>query len=325
MFSGQATTTQSNTGLGGYLAGPGYIANVSRSSLHNSFRMFYLDRSPGMTATLGYLSRSDIRYLETFYKYLWRPEGNKTLLAYGPSIDAVVNYDHEKRLENWSMTPGFSMTFDRMTMLSMAYSESYELYNGIGFRARNTTWNVATSWYQWLEMSAIYTQGTRPNYHPPTGISPFLANGNNASATVTIRPNRHLRFDQIYYYTRLSNDAVPTSTSSSSTGDIFTNHLIRAKINYQFNRDYAFNAIFDYNSMLPNSGLVDTSYAKQADTTLLFTYFPHPGTAFYLGYANTFQNMNYDADATPAYSLTSLPSTSTDRQLFVKVSYLLRF
>jgi hypothetical protein len=325
VFSGQATTTQSNTGSGGYLAGPGYIANLSRSTLHNSFRTFYLDRSPGMTATLGYLSRSDIRYLETFYKYLWRPEGNKTLLAYGPSIDAVVNYDHQKRLENWSVTPGFSMTFDRMTMLSMTHSESYELYNGIGFRARNTTWNVATSWYQWLEMSAIYTQGTRPNYHPPTGISPFLANGNNASATVTIRPNRHLRFDQIYYYTRLSNGAVPTSTSSSSTGNIFTNHLIRAKINYQFNRDYAFNAIFDYNSMLPNGGLVDSSYAKQADTTLLFTYFPNPGTAFYLGYADTFQNMNYDANTTPAYTLTSVPSTSTDRQLFVKVSYLFRF
>jgi hypothetical protein len=185
--------------------------------------------------------------------------------------------------------------------------------------------NVATSWYQWLEMSAIYSVGTRPNYHPPAGVLPFLANANNASATVTIRPNRRLRFDEIYYYTRLANGAVPDSNSSPGTGDIFTNHLIRAKINYQFNRDYAFNAIFDYNSMLPNSGLVDSSYAKQADTTLLFSYFPHPGTALYLGYANTFQNMNYDADATPAYTLGSLPSTSTDRQLFVKVSYLFSF
>jgi hypothetical protein len=142
---------------------------------------------------------------------------------------------------------------------------------------------------------------------------------------VTIRPNRRLRFDEIYYYTRLANGANTDSTSSLYSGDIFTNHLIRAKINYQFNRDYAFNAIFDYNSMLPNSGLVDCSYAKQADTTLLFTYFPHPGTAVYLGYADTFQNTNYDANATPAYTLSSFPSTSTDRQLFVKVSYLFRF
>ena len=142
---------------------------------------------------------------------------------------------------------------------------------------------------------------------------------------MTIRPNPRLRFDEIYYYTRLANRAAPASTSTLYNGDIFTNHLIRAKVNYQFNRDYAFNAIFDYNAMLPNSGLVDSSYAKQADTTLLFSYFPHPGTAFYLGYADTFQNMNYDANATPAYTLSSVPSTSTDRQLFIKVSYLFSF
>jgi hypothetical protein len=108
-------------------------------------------------------------------------------------------------------------------------------------------------------------------------------------------------------------------------GVIFTNHLVRSKINYQFTRDYSFNAIFDYNSLLPNSSLVSGSYSKQADTTLLFTYLPHPGTALYAGYADTFQNVDYNTGATPAYTLSSLPGTSTDRQVFVKVSYLLRF
>jgi hypothetical protein len=49
------------------------------------------------------------------------------------------------------------------------------------------------------------------------------------------------------------------------------------------------------------------------------------GTAFYLGYADTFQNMDYNASASPALTLTNVPSTSTDRQVFVKFSYLLRF
>jgi hypothetical protein len=35
--------------------------------------------------------------------------------------------------------------------------------------------------------------------------------------------------------------------------------------------------------------------------------------------------VDYSADATPAYTLSSLPGTSTDRQIFVKFSYLLRF
>jgi hypothetical protein len=70
---------------------------------------------------------------------------------------------------------------------------------------------------------------------------------------------------------------------------------------------------------------VASSYAKQADTTLLFTYLPHPGTALYVGYANTFQNEDYSASATQQYTATTLPGTSTDRQVFVKFSYLLRF
>ncbi len=325
VLTGQATTTQSQTGDNGYLAGPGFVVDMSRTDLHNTFETYYLDRSPGLAATLGYLSRSDIRDVETFYKYRWRPAGKGPLLAYGPSIDAIVNYDHEKRLENWSMTPGFSISLDRLTSIGISHSESYEFYSGIGFRAQNTNVNFATSWFQWLEMSAIFNAGTLPNYHPAAGVLPFLANSQNASATVTIRPNSHLRFDQIYYYTRLANGAAPASVPAQSTADIFTNHLLRAKINYQFNRDYAFNAIFDYNAMLPNGSLVDSDYAKQADTTLLFSYFPHPGTAFYFGYADTFQNTNYDATATPAYTVSSVPSTSTDRQLFIKVSYLFRF
>jgi hypothetical protein len=96
-------------------------------------------------------------------------------------------------------------------------------------------------------------------------------------------------------------------------------------VNYQFTRDYAFNVILDYNAMLPDNAQVASTYAKQADATLLFTYLPHPGTAFYVGYADTFQNVDYDADASPAYTITNVPGTSTDRQVFVKFSYLLRF
>ncbi len=142
---------------------------------------------------------------------------------------------------------------------------------------------------------------------------------------MTLHPSSHLRLDEIYYYTRLGIRTGAIDASSAHAGVIFSNHLIRSKFNYQFTRDYSFNAILDYNALLPNNALVSSTYSKQADATLLFTYLPHPGTALYVGYADTFQNVDYSADATPVYSLTSLPDTSTDRQIFVKFSYLLRF
>ena len=321
---GQATSTGTRTSPSESKAGPGYLLNLSKSDAHNNFWSTYTDRSPGMAATLGYLNRTDIRNWETSYGYQWKPPANRTVLSYGPGMDVVVNYDHERRLENWSATPSLSVTLPRLTTLAMSHGEAYELFSGIGLRERYTTLNISTSWYKWLQMSAIYTQGKEPNYYPAAGISPFMARANNASATVTLRPQPHLRLDEIYYYTRLATD--PSSLLASlPSGDIFTNHLMRSEVNYQFTRDYSFNAIFDYNSLLPNNDLVASSYAKQADTTLLFTYLPHPGPAFYLGYADTFQNVDYEAEATPPYMPTSVPGTSTDRQVFVKVSYLLRF
>jgi hypothetical protein len=176
-----------------------------------------------------------------------------------------------------------------------------------------------------MDMAINYGQGTLPNYYPAPGMNPFLAYNNNASANITLYPQTHLRLDEIYYYTRLAGLQNVSPSPSLPPGVIFTNHLIRSKVNYQFTPAYSFRAILDYNTLLPNDALVSSTYSKQADATLLFTYLPHPGTAFYIGYADTFQNVDYNADALPPYTITGTPSTSTDRQLFVKFSYLLRF
>jgi hypothetical protein len=324
IFAGQASTTQTELNPSGYQAGPGYLLNVEKMDNHISFESVYTDRSPGLNATLGYLNRNDIRRWETYSAYQWKPSSH-TILAYGPSMDVTLIYDHEHRLQNWSASPALSLTLPGLTWLSVAHSEAFELYSNIGFREQSTSVSLATSWYKWLDFSGSYAQGSAPNYHPAAGVSPFLGKANNASADLTLHAQTHLRLDEIYFYTRLACEPGQMPSPSLPTGDVFTNHLIRSKLNYQFTRDYAFNAILDYNALLPNNALVANASSKQADATLLFAYVPHPGTALYMGYANTFQNANYDPAATPAYTVTNLPGTSTDQQIFVKFSYLLRF
>ena len=325
-LAGQATTTQTHESPSGYEAGPGYILSLKKSDNHKTIQTIYTDRSPGLNSTLGYISRTDIRRFENYSSYQWKPTASHTVFAYGPSMDTILIYDHEKRLQNWFVDPTFTVTLPNLTQVALSYQQGYELYSGIGFGEQSTTVSLTTSWYKWIDVSGYYNWGTSPNYYPAAGVTPFLGKADNVYALVTLRPQSHLRLDEIYYYTRLATGAgsLP-SASLPSSGTIFTNHLIRSKINYQFNRDYSFNAILDYNALLPNNALVSSAYSKQADTTLLFTYLPHPGTAVYVGYADTFQNVDYSATASPAYSLLNVPSTSTDRQVFVKVSYLLRF
>ena len=324
-LAGQATTTQTREKDGSYMAGPGYILSLRKYDNHKSLQTVYTDRSPGLNSTLGYISRTDIRRSETTARYQWKPAANPILFAYGPAMDATVIYDHEKRLQNWYAAPSFLVTLPNMTTLAVTHAQAFERYADIGFREQLTTISLATSWYKWVDFTGTYSQGSSPNYYPAKGVLPFLGSANNVSAIVTLRPQPHLRMDEIYYYTRLATSSKSLPPGWSQNGTIFTNHLIRSKINYQFNRDYSFRAILDYNSLLPNNGLVSSSYSKHADATLLFTYLPHPGTAIYLGYSDTFQNVDFDAAATPAYSLTRMPGTSTDRQVFAKFSYFLHF
>jgi len=324
MLAAQATTTQSD-GPDGHSSGPGYYFRLRKADNHVSFSNTYTDRSAAMNSTIGYIERTDIRRWETYASYLWKPPAGHAVMSYGPNLDGTIIYDHRGDLQNWWIEPGFTVGLARLTWLSFLYNRSYELYKGQEFRGNGAAVSAMTSWFKWLDLSATLAQGSQPNYYPPGGITPFLGTGTNASATLTLHPQSHLRLDEIYYYTRLATSTESIMPDSLPRGVIFTNHLIRSKINYQFTRDYSFNAILDYKTLLPNNALVSSTYSKQADATLLFTYLPHPGTAFYAGYANTFQNVDFNPASAPNFALTTLPGTSTDRQIFVKFNYLLRF
>ena len=55
----------------------------------------------------------------------------------------------------------------------------------------------------------------------------------------------------------------------------------------------------------------------------LLTYLVHPGTALYIGYNNSFSNLQLNGTAPPI--LQSSPSNMTGRLFFVKLSYLFRY
>ena len=69
-------------------------------------------------------------------------------------------------------------------------------------------------------------------------------------------------------------------------------------------------------------------HAKNFNADLLFTYLVHPGTAIYVGYNSDLANINRALMSEPT-DYTELVRSRTflndGRQLFVKISYLLRF
>ena len=103
------------------------------------------------------------------------------------------------------------------------------------------------------------------------------------------------------------------------------NHLIRSRLNYQFTRELSLRLILDYNAVLENPELIGLDRQKRFTGDVLLTYLLHPGTAFYVGYTDTLENLALIGGDSPAVVRIGFPSTTTSRQFFAKVSYLFRF
>jgi len=158
--------------------------------------------------------------------------------------------------------------------------------------------------------NAFFGTGTGVNYSPAEGVYASLASNQYGNTTITLRPNTRLRIQQTYFYTRLAH--------------VFTNHIFRNTVNYQFSPALSLRAIIDYNAVLANTALADYDTSKKFTGDLLLAYLPHPGTAVYMGYTNSRENLALIGE--PATLVrTTMPDLQIGSQVFVKVSYLFRF
>jgi hypothetical protein len=96
-------------------------------------------------------------------------------------------------------------------------------------------------------------------------------------------------------------------------------------VNYQFTRELSLRAILDYSGVLPNPSLIDLERDKRLTADILLTYLVNPWTAFYVGYTDQYANIA--APGSPGFppSPPVGPTTATGRQVFVKLSYLVRY
>jgi hypothetical protein len=298
-----------------------YDGNAALIRLSKSGRKFhmnstYFQRSPGFDSQLGFIQRVDIREANQCAGYLWRPE-KSTVVSYGPHIYGSATWNYKGTMTDWMVNPTFMLEMTRNTNMSIGHVESYERYQGIDFRKSVSGINVYSEWLKWLHLSANLGFGDRINYYPAPGLEPFLAKSFEGSFDITLQPGARLRINETYLYTRLA-------AKGSDATPIFNNHILRTKANYQFTRELSLRAIVDYNSVLPNTSLVNLDWTKRLGFDVLLTYMLHPGTALHLGYTDIYENLHLDPMVSPYLQRNGLPDTSVGRQIFLKLSYLLR-
>jgi len=92
--------------------------------------------------------------------------------------------------------------------------------------------------------------------------------------------------------------------------------LIRSKISYQFTRPLSVRMIVTSDHLDANAQRAALVPHRNVNADFLLTYLLYPGTAIYAGY-----NTNYATDD----NLLTSDLRNDHRQLFIKMSYLVRF
>jgi hypothetical protein len=308
---GQALVTR-NTALDGTTVnGTGVWAALHRSGRKFTDDVFYQDLTAGVRAPLGFVPRTDIRQLQQFATFRWRPRDSR-ITQHGPNMFLQGTWDHQGAMQDWIVRFPYNLQMGQSFFFAR-HAQMMERFAGIDYREWENVVSISSSVISWMSVGVNYAAGTRPNFFPAEGVAPFLADFTDASLFLTFRPSSRLLVDETYIYSRLS----------QPSASIFDNHIVRSKVNYQFSRALSLRGIVDYNAILANESLVALERRKHLTADVLLTYLVHPGTALYIGYTDGYDN--FRPAGLDGVRLSGAPTFSTGRQVFVKSSYLFRF
>jgi hypothetical protein len=322
--TGQWVGSETIDETGDSTSGASWIAEVSREGRGFDYMGALTSRSPDFQADLGYIRRVDMRELLQEADYSWYPKHSR-ILRVGADIEAGALWDFDGQLQHWQLEPGFEMELPGQTEIGAMYAGAFERYEGIEFRRGGGMIRASTEWLTWFGGNIHYFRGSGINYYPAEGLEPFLGTEQSVEAGITLRPYSRLRFDLSYLYSDLSTSDESSLPLGSPSGNIFTDHILRARVNYQFTRELSARIIVDYESLSPNQALVDLEHERRFNADILFTYLVNPWTAVYVGYTDGYENRPLAPITSPPPTRADLPLTSTGRQVFVKLSYLFRF
>jgi hypothetical protein len=323
VLTGQVTRSYDRPSGGPSRTGSSSLANINHSGRHLLYATSYVDISPTFYARLGFIPRNDIRQVISYAFYSWKPKKGM-VTNYWVNSRGLSNWNRASRIQDWSGSAGGGMDFRFQTAFYVRRSRTYELFQGQGFIKDGFSAGAYNTSLKWLRVEGSYSQGRRVNYHPAAGLAPFLADGRSADLSLTLRPATGIRITQSYLYDWLATRANAPRFGLPASTSIYNNHIMRTKVNWQFNRELSLRAIFDYSAVLPNARLIGQERAKRLAADILLTYLIHPGTAFYIGYTDVYENLALAPDS-QSLIRTPRPGTNTARQFFAKVSYLFRF
>jgi len=335
-MNAQAVTSETKFQDGTHESGPAYQVFAERSSRSLEFNTMYQDISAGFDSETGFINRTDFRRFSNFIGPTFHTEG-KYLTAHGPRIFQLSLWDHNGTRLNHQLNPQYEWDFQRNSAFVIFNVWEHERLRPVDFSSLTTNRDythvvggaeINTQYFKWLNLSMEMDWGTATNFVPRSG-PPVLAFQNTGFVKAIVRPTKGLTVENTYLMTRL--------LDQNTNLNIFNNHIMRSKWNYQFTKEFSLRLIGQYNTTIANPFLTTLQNTKGFNGDVLFTYLLTPGTAIYAGYNSDLQNLDPRLERVCA-GLPCLPGQGFDgllrtrnnfindgRQIFIKLSYLFRY
>jgi hypothetical protein len=346
-FTGQALTSQTQNlsndtqgeqtceSLALTCSGQAYTTQASYTDLHHNWWAAYNDIAAGFVTDTGFFERPDVRQPSAHYSYTFRPM-HGPLLSHGLSIYSDRIWDHNGVPLDFYLNPSYSFSFKDRTWVSANVSLGQDrlrpvdysaLASDVEYHNHTSGLNFFTSPVPYLALGSGFYKGVVINYSPPGNAGPDSVNVFSPDVSLEIKPLGPIDLQNSYTYTHFTNLA--------NGGLVYDNHELISRWNYQMTKAVSINLIGQYVSTLPDPQFTSLTNSKSLFADALFTYMPHPGTALYVGYIGSFDNLDpalcthlIDGSCNPSDPiLPSSPSTllNDGKTIYVKLSYLLRF
>jgi len=319
--------------------GDGYFLYLERSSRNLEINSMYKDNAPGFQTRTGFFQRPDIHWFSNFAQRRFYVEG-KHLLWHGPSIYTRNIWDHNGLRIEYFSNANYKWFFSNRNNLGIYANYGHERLRPADYSQLTSNIDVPhdqfgfffnSQYFNWLTLAMEANIGRDTNYDPVqcgstigdcpiTPLLPGPGKSRFAQVSATFRPNRGLTVENTFFYYSLRD--VNTNLN------FINNYIARSKWNYQFTRAFSLRLIGEYNGNIANSAFTSLQNAKSFNADVLFTYMVHPGTAIYVGYNSDLANIYRPLTSSPTDYTELVRSNrylNDGRQLFVKVSYLLRF
>jgi len=297
-----------------------FEARINRQGRAFNYNLVFVSMAPDFTAAAGFIFRTDNRYLSQDASYtFWPKSGRITNVKVGTYGERGWFFHGGNSYGLFR--PGIAVELDHQTTVEVFTMQWFDVLRPADFPALSQhrpfhqgsySATASSTHLRWLKLSARIERGTRLHYIPPVGPPPGVAAYDRVESGVSVRLPPGLNIDNTYLFER--------NSTVDRGARMYSSQVLRTKWNWQLNRALSLRAIAEYDALAANPLLTSSRTGARLNTDVLFAYLVHPGTALYVGGNSNLTRPWYGA----AGGITD-QFVNDARQLFVKVSYLVRY